>query len=509
MMTVVNKALYQRYRSGSDKYLLHDLWLPMLLFGSMGAITWAIRGTNGWGGIDGVLVPGLTWGLLWYYLCWRRGIDARGMVLWLGLGLAIGGELGYGQYVSWIRGQFRVGEEILPISPWIGYAWFMICGIGSGATGSIILGWALSHKTSMGEWLLRIFLMLMLLIIIFNIPLAGLEEGAVSGIGDKLVQYCPGLLFPNAGLGLYAGELDKHLERTVYTNTQNFAVLVWWGIALLAAVFQRDKNTLFCGSIIGLGFGFWFALSAVWCLGYVYAPQLIDWWKMWELHAGFNFGLTYALVMFWVIRQVDKEHTTIGKPSGTQATDQTPIVSNTYETVLMSLGGFLLVFAAAVEYFPWTGVLLALFYPMSLMMTMRADPCRGAELRKRVSLTYSAFLLVFMLVHGATSRLGVVVGLYAPDAVDQYDWPTGRIALFVPVAALLFVIATARMVQHYRSDTKPVRLNERMIDLCAFIGLVGAISIWPAKISVLYALFLCTGLFALTRIKRHLEEFDR
>ena len=41
-----------------------DEWLPMLLFGSMGAITWAIRGTGGWGGIDGTIVPGMTWGLL-------------------------------------------------------------------------------------------------------------------------------------------------------------------------------------------------------------------------------------------------------------------------------------------------------------------------------------------------------------------------------------------------------------------------------------------------------------
>ena len=509
MMTVTENTLYQRYRAGQDKYFLYTLWLPMLLFGSMGAITWAIRGTNGWGGIDGVIVPGLTWALFWYYLCWRRGIDARGIVLWLGLGLALGGELGYGQYVSWIRGQFRVGEEILPISPWIGYVWFMICGIGSGATGGIILGWALHTTVSVRGWIVRIILAVLLLIIIFNIPLPGLEEGAVSVLGDKLVQCCPGLLFPNADLGLYAGELDKHLERTVYTNTQNFAVLAWWVVALLAAVFQRDKNTLFCGSIIGLGFGFGFALSAVWCLGYVYAPQLIDWWKMWELHAGFNFGVTYALVMFWVIRQVDKGHTTNGKPSGTQATDQNPIAVNTRATVLMSLGGFLLVFAAGVEYFRWTGLLLALFYSLSLIMTMRLQPCRAAEIRKRVSLTYSAFLLVFMLVHGATSRLGVVVGLYESGAIEQYDWPAGRIVMFVPVAVLLFVIATVRMVQHYRSNTKPVRLEERMIDLCAFIGLVGAISIWPAKISVLYALFLCIALFALTRINRHLEEFDR
>jgi len=86
--------------------LVYDLLLPMLLFGSVGAIAWAVRGTSGWGGVDGTLIPGLMWGVLWYYLAYRKGIDARGLVLWLGLGISLGGELGYGQYVGWIQGKF-------------------------------------------------------------------------------------------------------------------------------------------------------------------------------------------------------------------------------------------------------------------------------------------------------------------------------------------------------------------------------------------------------------------
>ena len=74
MMTVADKAKYQRHRERGTA--VYGLWLPILLFGSMGAITWAIRGTGGWGGIDGTIIPGMTWGLLWYYLCYRKGIDA-------------------------------------------------------------------------------------------------------------------------------------------------------------------------------------------------------------------------------------------------------------------------------------------------------------------------------------------------------------------------------------------------------------------------------------------------
>ncbi|MFH1742318.1 MAG: hypothetical protein ABIH23_25215, partial [bacterium] len=114
MMTVTDPEKYQQHREARGPLLggavtPRELWLAILLFGSIGAITWAIRGSDGWGGIDGTILPGMTWGLLWYYLCYRKGIDAKGISFWLGLGIALGGELGYGQYVSWIQGKFNVG----------------------------------------------------------------------------------------------------------------------------------------------------------------------------------------------------------------------------------------------------------------------------------------------------------------------------------------------------------------------------------------------------------------
>ncbi len=303
-MTIADKLIYQEHRGFRDnrsKSMLHELWLPILLLGSMGAITWAIRGTSGWGGVDGTIVPGLMWGLLWYYLCYKRGIDSRGIVLWLGLGIALGGELGYGQYVGWIMGNFNAGEEIIPISPWIGYVWFMLCGIGWAAPGGIMLGWALGNKVSKSFWLIRSILLFTLLILLF-------APTVVDWLSSFFVSAWPELLFPHADLGLYSGELGEHLERTVYTNTQNFAVVVWWVIALVMAYFQRDRTTVVMGLILGIGFGIGFAQSAAWCHGYEIALGLFDWWKIWELNAGFNLGLLYAVALYWAIRQVDKRH---------------------------------------------------------------------------------------------------------------------------------------------------------------------------------------------------------
>lgn len=514
MLPLADADVFHKHQQGA-KRLCDRFWLPMLLFGSLGAITWAIRGTDGWGGIDGTLVPGLTWGILWGYCCHRAGVDARGVVLWLGLGLALGGELGYGQYVSWIQGRLHTVEDVVHVSPWIGFAWFIICGIGWGAPGGVVLGWALNPHISTAKWSMRVVFMLALIVLIFNLPLPGLGTGAVTGLGDILARYWPGPFFPRAELGLYEGEMQAQAVRTVYTNTQNLAVLVWWLCALIMAVFHRDRTTFAAGCIIGGGFGIGFSISALWCLGYSVSPGYIDWWKMWELHAGFNLGILYLLLLLWTMRRITRTL----PPAAHQAPlpSLSPVAREIRITLFLGFAGFVLVFAAAVEYFPWAGLLAALLYPSALfMVTWRGCMNHGwqhaPEMRKRVSLVYTVFLLIFMLLHGGTSRMGVVLGLYDAQAADQYAWPPARIALFVLPAAVL-LIATLNLLRKsvmpgdQRVPHDP-RLPIYMTDLFMFIGVIGAVSIWPEKIGVLYALFLFLALAAFTRMNRRYDTIS-
>jgi hypothetical protein len=509
MMIIANKQRYQQHREASDQgthTMVHDLWLPILLFGSMGAITWAIRGTSGWGGVDGTVVPGLMWGLLWYYLCYRRGIEARGIVLWLGLGIALGGELGYGQYVGWMQGIFNVGNETIPIAPWIGYAWFVLCGIGWAAPGGIMLGWALGDRTSKAAWLVRSLLLLGLLVLLFAWPF-------VDWLSGQFVRIWPGLLFPHADLGLYAGELGKHLERTVYTNTQNFTVVLWWLIALLVAWLQRDRTTLVTGLLLGGGFGIGFMQSALWCLGYGIAPGHTDWWKMWELNAGFNLGLLYSITLFWAIRQVDKNYHRNGVPRTAPEENIVRTATDAWqETLFLAIGGSLLLFFMGFEYFFWTGIFLSVFYLVAMSLTLTGTGKTydiNAEKRRNILLTYSAFLLIFLMFHGGSSAAGVLLGFYSVEAVDQYAWPAARIALFVPVALLLVGVTLVKMWRIIRTVRTPqdqsqtiAALPQRMVDLMTGMAFIGALSIWPAKIGVLYAVFIFLALFAFNRINR-------
>ena len=511
MMTILNQEKYNQHldtRSGRKHSIVYELLLPILLFGSIGAISWAIHGTAGWGGVDGTVVPGLMWGVLWYYLAYRNGIDARGIVLWLGLGIALGGELGYGQYVSWIRGIFDVGDETTAIEPWLGYFWFIMCGSGWAAPGGILLGWALGERVSTSRWIIRSIILILLLVLLFAWPV-------VDWLSEYLLKANSTILFPNADLGIYSAELGKHLSRTVYTNTQNCGVVVWWIIALLEATFQRDKTTMITGLIIGGGFGLGFLLSALWTLGYGVAPTYIDWWKMWELNSGFNLGLLYAVTFYWAIRNIDK--TIKSKKTITEEEEVRTKHQEWRDTLFLSFGGFLLLFFVGFEYFFWTGLALSLFYfiAMSLTTIGNLDSNLIEERRKNISLIYSIFFLVFIMFHGGSERLGIVFELYSLDEVTQYSWPLKRILFFVPAATVISGVAIFKMWNVLRLDAQKSKLSFMMskqsmllVDLMTTMGFIGVLSIWPAKISVFYALFLVFTIFALNRLEHRFDSID-
>ena len=507
MMNILNKETYELHINSKkigERNWIYDLLLPILLFGSIGAIAWAIRGTAGWGGVDGTVLPGIMWGVLWYYLAYRKGIDARGVVFWLGLGISLGGELGYGQYVGWIRGIFSVGNETIYIEPWLGYFWLIICGIGWAAPGGIILGWVLGKDVSIRTWVIRSIMVVFLLMVLFSSPF-------VDWIGVILLKSNSSLIFPNIDLGLYTSVLDKHLERTVYTNTQNFAVVVWWIISLLMAAYQRDKTTLIVGIIIGGGFGIGFMQSTLWTLGYGFAPSYIDWWKMWELNAGFNLGLLYAITFYWSIQNV------IAKDENSKVKEVSKI-NEWRDTLYLAFGGSILIYFVGFEYFFWTGLSLSLFYLISMLLTTNGslNSKQISERRKNISITFSVFYLVFLMFHGGSERLGIILELYSEDAVSQYSWPLERILLFLPVALIITYIAILKMWQilsgrklNNQNKVIPTKQSVRIIDLMTVMGFIGVLSIWPAKISVFYSIFLVLAIYAYNRLQQLFNKLDQ
>ena len=492
-MHVVDNQKYHDYQAARAaapawRNVLDEYVLPAIMFGSIGAIAWAIRGTDGWGGIDGTVVPGMAWGILWYYMCHRRGVSCYGVPFWLGMGIALGGELGYGQYVSWIRGLFNAGEEIIHISPWLGWLWFGITGIGWGAPGGAALAWSLSERKSATVWLGRIII-----------------PAATAYLGWIAVQTWPGLFFPNHNLGIYDGEIGRHLDRTIYTNTQNFTVVSWWLGSILVAVFQRDWLSLKFNAIVAGGFGPGFALAAIWCLGYGFAAQYIDWWKMWELSSGFNLGMLYVIAFGVAMRHIPRRVDSHANPS-----KGSWFAGRVFEIIV----GSLFIMTLYLEQQFWESVLLALMFAV-FMMIVAVQPDMGVDVqlcqarRGRVLWIYSVMLFIIVTYHGATSTLGKFLETHTEEMVSQYSWPVERFALFLPVAIAVSLVGMAMMTRALRSplDTmRSVNWRLRLTTLTTVLGLVGAVSIWPSKIGVVYALMVCFAIGSIVMIEERVRE---
>jgi hypothetical protein len=512
MLTIADPKRYAAHRSAraqgtASARFMRELGLPAALFGCIGAIAWAVRGTSGWNGIDGTVVPGMMWAILWWYLCTRKGIRANSTALWLGLGITGGGELGYGIYVSWIRGifMFDANQEIIPVDPSLGWLGFFICGIGWAAPSGICLGWALSTKRSLLIWLPRIL-----------IPYLAYHGSAL------LVSHYPEYFFPNYTTLDYTDESISTFGSVIWTQTLKIKVLCAWIASMGVALAQRDKTSFTINGIIGIGFGFGFMLSALWCLGYgsdTYA-SLFDWWKLWELNAGLYLGILYALALWWSIRDLDTRYDPQGTPLSNDDFTE-PAGEWNIRTLCEMVGVVILTMTIFYEDSFRTSVAMsALFVAATALLIMQAlnglTPQKRDESRARIAQTFCVFLFLFVTWHGLTSTLGTLIGTHSAKMVDQYSWPIERQWLFAPLGLLIFAGSALHMARILRSthhqDTPPqlsTCLSDHMINLMLFLAAAGAISIWPSKIGSFYAFFIWGAILAFIKLNRRLDHIDQ
>jgi hypothetical protein len=146
--------------------LAHDFVLPALLFAVLGAMTWAVRGCAGAGGMNAHVAPGLTWGAAWWFLARDRGYDqsrryASGWILLaLTAGFAIAGERGWMQWPHFFSGHLATNYskgEYAPIARAYGFLWFFIAGTAWAGLPACLLAWCGSGCSLRAwEWSLRL-----------------------------------------------------------------------------------------------------------------------------------------------------------------------------------------------------------------------------------------------------------------------------------------------------------------------------------------------------------------
>ncbi|MHA1821474.1 MAG: hypothetical protein ACTSU2_02785 [Promethearchaeota archaeon] len=480
-----------------------------LIFASIGGISWALRGSSGWGGFDGALIPGMVFSLFLYYFFGneyrmvptnhtnreersnRSQISDLGNYIranpgapfLLGLGVAIGGMWGYGIYVSWINGVFLTGlndpSSNMTINPFIGYLGLFITGIDWLGVSGILFGWS-SYRTYFKEKSILKYKMEDQLndknITINDISklkvLFWLKKVVIPLIfvlmGIAIIKYFPNLIYPKYSKEFYSvTECPLCLDRIVSTNSVNFLVFMWWLGAIIESKISDDKITLRSGLVLGLGFGFIFMVCAMWNLmpAHTSNPNYIDWWKLWEIGAGFFGGI--LILRLYII--VSKQFKNI-LSNNVNNNENNNMNNENYE---------------------------------------KDDENKsGHKELGRISFysKFTAVILLLILIYGSSLKIGEFLGLYV---VDQYEMSIARIVIIIIMLLIALFYHFIRSTKKEDGDLQRSAYNLKdlpgrvsfidILILVYFIIIAACITIWPNRVIIIYAILGIIGIHFLFR----------
>lgn len=277
--------------------LVRDLFLPTLLFAALGAMTWAVRGCSGFGGMDGCIFAGVGWGTAWWFMArdpagtQSRRYSSGWIILALTIGIGFSGLRGWMQWPSFFEGhlQLNTGQgRFAPISHSYGFLWLFIAGVPWAGLGACLLAWCAPRVPARPkDWALRFA---------FGIGAAVLARMLFANLPQVFLPLYDTLRPEYADLGS-----NPNLRRLINDSRAALTHLgLFLGFLAYEAVRKDWKNVLLIstvGLVNGLG---WAALQ-----NWKWAPRVwpeahFNWWRCWESSAGISIGLAYGLAYFLV-----------------------------------------------------------------------------------------------------------------------------------------------------------------------------------------------------------------
>jgi hypothetical protein len=291
--------------------LMHDLFLPTLLFTAMGGMTWAVRGCSGYGASSGCIFAGVMWGAGWWYLAHEsRGPQTRRYCsAWIipAVTLAFGysGARGWMQWHFLFEGHLSTNPakgEYAPISTFYGFLWMFIAGMPWAGLGACLLAWCGSlRETHACHWVLRM----------------------VCGVGGAYLGRYLFEAYPEYFLPLYSSieaqykDLDANpsLRRMINDNRQAMFHMGYYVGFLLFECLRKDWKNVVLILTVGILNGLGWALFQTW----KWAPGIwkdanFNWWRCWESSGGLSIGFAFGIAYFLVNRRMsDDEMSTVAK----------------------------------------------------------------------------------------------------------------------------------------------------------------------------------------------------
>jgi hypothetical protein len=279
--------------------LARDLVLPTLLFMALGGMTWAVRGSSGFGAANGCVFAGVTWGAAWWFIArdpsgtQSRRYSSGWIVLALTVGVGISGDRGWMQWPSFFEGHLQLDSahaRFAPISKAYGFLWLFIAGMPWAGLGACLLAWCAS-KTRLRavDWVARLS----------------------CGVGGAVLAKILFEAFPDVFLPLhkqlaaeYANlENNPNLRRLISDNSAAMLHLGLYFGFLAYETLRRDWKNVILISTVGVLNGLGWALCQNWrWAAHVWPQANFNWWRCWESCGGLSIGAAYGVAYYFVNR---------------------------------------------------------------------------------------------------------------------------------------------------------------------------------------------------------------
>lgn len=280
--------------------LAHDFVLPTLLFTTLGAMSWAVRGSAGASSMNAHVAPGLMWGAAWWFVardpsrCQSRRYASGWILFALTVGFALAGNRGWMQWHHLYEGHLSTNYpkgEWEPIPPFYGFLWFFLAGSAWAGLPACFLAWCSDERpTRAWEWTLRI----------------------ACGLGGAYLASRFFVRYPEIFLPKYSSISDKYHNLQAYPGLvkmirDNGATVRHLGYCLGFLMFEalrRDWKNVTLISTVGIlnGLGWSFLQNWKWA-AHVWPEARYNWGRCWEVCAGISIGIGLGIAYYLVNRQ--------------------------------------------------------------------------------------------------------------------------------------------------------------------------------------------------------------
>ena len=264
-------------------------------------MTWAVRGSSGYGGSAGCIFAGVTWGTAWWFISRHatvghsRPYNSGWIILAMTIGIGIAGDRGWMQWASFFEGRLQTNYakgEFVPIPRGYGFLWQFISGIPWAGIGACFLAWcAPTRPLRVGDWIARL----------------------ACAFGAALFARFLCARFPDVFLPLhqqlaaqYADfDANPNLRRLINDNRNAIMHLGFFLGCFAYELARRDWRNVTLIGTVGLLNGVGWALLQNWKWAHKVWPNAdFNFWRCWESSAGISIGLAYGVAYYLVNRPV-------------------------------------------------------------------------------------------------------------------------------------------------------------------------------------------------------------